>query len=167
LSIIDDLWNFVVEQLNRIIRFVNDISIRATEGRNNIINFVNSFYDNIWREVRSIWAWIEYLKDQIASNINIAVEAAIGYARAAVTQVIGTIQSQITSIYDTFNEVYNWVSRQLTNLQEFLLRKIEEYFDAITERVNTVEQTVLKLPTISSIKDSVLDWLIAGIEKAW
>lgn len=167
MSLISDLWNFVIEQLNRIIRFINSVSIRATEGLNDLIRFVNGFYDRVNREIRGIWSWIEYLKGQITTGVTEAVASAIRYAKEAVMSVIGTIQTQISSIYDNIREVYNWVSRQIANLENFLLRKIQEAFDAIIERVNKVEEALTKVPDTLTLQSKVLDWVLEGIVKAW
>jgi phage-related protein len=165
--IIDDLWNFVIEQINKVIRFANDISTRLTGSLNNLINFVNRVYDSVIKELRNVWAWINYLKEQIATVVNTAVEAAISFAKAAVVQVIGTIQTQITNLYKSIGGFYDWTLRQISNLENFLLKKIEDYFNYLEERITKVEQTVGKGLDIGSFQDKILDWVFGAIVKAW
>lgn len=165
--IIDDLWNFVIEQINKVIRFANDISTRLTGSLNNLINFVNRVYDSVIKELRNVWAWINYLKEQIATVVNTAVEAAISFAKAAVVQVIGTIQTQITNLYKSIGGFYDWTLRQINNLQGYLLNKIQEYFDYLDERVTAVEEKVGQGFDVSGIQNKILDWVFVAIEKAW
>jgi phage-related protein len=167
MSVIDDLWNFVIEQLNKIIRFVNSVSIRLTDSLNNLINFVNRIYDNVMREIRGLWAWIDYLKGQIVTGVSNAVAAAINYAKEGVMSVVRTIQTQISNIYENINNIYNWTNRQIATVQTLLLNKIQDAFDRLTERMNKVEQAVGKVPDMLSIQNKILDWVFVAIEKAW
>jgi phage-related protein len=166
-SIIDDVWNWVLEQINRVIGIVNNIQVTCFGLFNNLVSWVNDIYDYVMREIRGLWAWIEYLKGQIASIINNAVEVAIGYARAAVTQVIGVIQNQITAIYKSIGGFYDWTLKQIHNLQGYLLNKIQEYFDYLDERVTAVEEKVGQGFDVSGIQNKILDWVFGAIVKAW
>jgi predicted PurR-regulated permease PerM len=167
MSILDDLWNWVTEQINKVIGFSNNIYLKCVGLFNNLINWVNDIYGWLSGEITKIWAWIDYLKNQVASIVGGAVEAAIGYAKAAVLQVVGGIQEQITAIYKSIGGFYDWTLRQISNLENFLLDKIQSYFDYLNERVDSLEAEIGKGPDLLSIQDKVLSWVFAAIEKAW